>query len=72
MTFNMGSGKVAGFKKMWLALEIPDFKEAARQMLVNTAETGKSQYLKDVGNRALQLSARMAAVSNSEQEPTAE
>ncbi len=70
MTFNMGQGGVKKFKKMWLALEIPDFKEAARQMLINTAETGKSQYLKDVGNRALQLSARMAAVSNAEQEQT--
>jgi len=72
MTFNMGQGGVKKFKKMWLALEIPDFKEAARQMLINTAETGKSQYLKDVGNRALQLSARMAAVSNAEQEQTEE
>ena len=52
MSFNMGIGKLAGFKKMWAAIEKGDFNEASKQML-------DSLWAKQVKTRANRLAQRM-------------
>jgi len=71
MTFNMGKKSMKGFKEMWKAVELEDWAEVSRQMLVGADGKGKSQYLKDVGNRAIRLANRMKALAP-KQEPAAE
>lgn len=70
MTFNMGKGGISGFTLMWKAIVKGDWKEAANQMLTGAGGKGKSQYLKDVGVRATNLAARMAAVGAPKEVPT--
>lgn len=72
MTFNMGKKGLKKFKKMWAAVEIADWKEVSRQMLVSADGKTKSQYLKDVGNRAIRLADRMSAIGTpaKTEEPT--
>lgn len=73
MTFNMGKKSLKGFKLMWDAIEVADWAEASRQMLVGKDGKGKSQYFKDVGNRAIRLADRMAAQApKAKEEPAAE
>lgn len=52
MSFNMGWPSLFGFMKMLTALELGDYEEAARQVLVNGAGDGPSKYSLDVGSRA--------------------
>lgn len=48
MAFNMGRGRLAGFKRMWAALAAEDYAAAAREML-------DSRWARQVGNRATEL-----------------
>ena len=52
MCFNMGWTKLFGFKKMFAALEIGNYQEAANQMI-------DSKWFRDVGIRAEKLVATM-------------
>ncbi|EPR42708.1 glycoside hydrolase family 24 [Desulfovibrio sp. X2] len=52
MAFNMGSGKLAGFRRMLAAAERGDYRAAADEML-------DSLWASQVGARARELSARM-------------
>lgn len=52
MCFNIGIGRLRGFKKMWAAIEDKNFNEAARQML-------DSKWATQVGIRAKELSESM-------------
>ena len=52
MLFNMGIGRVRGFKKMFAALQDRDYKEAAVQML-------ESRWALQVKGRAIELSELM-------------
>lgn len=52
MCFNIGIVRLSGFKKMWAAIEIGDFKEASRQML-------DSRWSGQVGKRADELAETM-------------
>lgn len=52
MCFNLGSPRLAGFKKMWLAIEAQDWPKAALEML-------DSKWAKQVGNRAIELATQM-------------
>jgi len=63
MTFNMGKKSMKGFKELWKAVELSDWQEVSKQMLVSADGKGKSQYLKDVGNRAIRLADRMSALA---------
>ncbi len=70
MAFNMGKKSLRGFKEMWKAVEVEDWQEVSRQMLVSADGKGKSQYLKDVGNRAIRLANRMKAVAPAKTDTT--
>jgi len=48
MAFNLGAAGVAGFKKMWAAIDREDFDAAAREML-------DSKWARQVGHRAQEL-----------------
>jgi len=61
MTFNLGKKGISEFKDMWKAIEVGDWKAAA-------AEMRDSDWAKQVGNRAIRLSDRMAAVQSNVQE----
>jgi len=52
MAFNLGQSRLAGFKKMWAAVAIGDYEEAAAQML-------DSKWAGQVGYRATELADRM-------------
>lgn len=52
MCFNVGIGRLLGFKKMLLALEAGDFRRAADEML-------DSQWAAQVGRRAQRLALQM-------------
>ncbi len=52
MAFNMGMPRLMKFKKMWIAIERGDFKEAAAEML-------NSKWAEQVGQRAHRLSVMM-------------
>lgn len=52
LCFNMGWSRLAKFKKMLHALEFCYYEEASRQLLLNNAEDGPSDYLLQVGDRA--------------------
>ena len=52
MCFNLGWPRLRGFKKMFAALEVEDYNEAANQML-------DSNWAKQVGQRAKTLEAMM-------------
>ena len=52
MMFNLGYGNLSKFKKMLTALSKGDYRAAAKEML-------DSQWAKQVGNRAIKLSAMM-------------
>jgi lysozyme len=52
MAFNLGRARLAGFKKMWLAIAIGDFDKASEEML-------DSKWANDVGNRAVRLAKEM-------------
>lgn len=54
MRFNLGSGGLRKFKKMWTAIENEDWKQASVQML-------DSLWAKQVGNRAIRLSNAFAS-----------
>lgn len=49
MTFNMGISRLCGFKKMLSAVEVGDYKTAAKEMLA-------SKWAVQVGRRAAELS----------------
>ncbi|MCK5605742.1 glycoside hydrolase family protein [Candidatus Pacearchaeota archaeon] len=49
MCFNVGIKRLSGFKKMWAALSVGDYDEAASQML-------DSKWAGQVGPRAIELS----------------
>jgi hypothetical protein len=68
MTFNLGEEGIEEFEDMWAAVEVGDWQEASKQMLLNAKGTGKSDWLKQVGNRAIRLANRMAAVQSNIQE----
>lgn len=48
MTFNMGISRLCGFKKMLSAVEVGDYKTAAKEMLA-------SKWAVQVGRRAVEL-----------------
>jgi lysozyme len=52
MLFNLGSSRLAKFKKMWAAIEQQDWEEAANQML-------DSMWADQVGRRAVELADQM-------------
>lgn len=52
MAFNMGLPTLAKFKKMWAAIKLQDWEEAAKQML-------DSKWAKQVGYRANELADAM-------------
>ncbi len=52
MTFNMGIGKLSGFKNMWAAIQDNDFDRAAAEMLDST-------WARQVGERADELAEQM-------------
>ena len=52
MCFNMGVTRLAGFQKMWFAIEAQDWPKAALEML-------DSKWARQVGNRAIELSTQM-------------
>jgi len=52
MCFNLGIGRLGGFVRMWDAIAIGDYKEAARQML-------DSKWASQVGYRAKDLANAM-------------
>lgn len=56
MNFNVGKKSLKGFKKMWAAVEVEDWGTVA-------AEMENSKWFKQVGNRAVRLVARMAALA---------
>jgi lysozyme len=49
MAYNMGYAGIMTFKKMWIALEQKDYKEASKEML-------DSKWAKQVPHRAIKLS----------------
>ncbi|MCK5615254.1 glycoside hydrolase family protein, partial [Candidatus Pacearchaeota archaeon] len=53
LCFNIGIKRTSGFKKMWAALSVGDYDEAARQML-------DSKWAGQVGPRAIELSKIMS------------
>ena len=57
MCFNIGIARLAGFKKMWAAIAVGDFEEAAKQML-------DSKWANQVGKRAIELSGIMKTGEN--------
>ena len=57
MTFNLGKKGISEFKDMWTAIEVGDWKAAA-------AEMRDSDWAKQVGNRAVRLSNRMASIES--------
>lgn len=61
MNFNMGKKSLNGFKEMWKAVEVADWATVAFEML-NT-DGHKSKWFTQVGNRAIRLSDRMAALA---------
>lgn len=65
MSFNLGAKGLDEFKNMWKAVEVSDWQEVSKQMLLNADGTGKSKWLKQVGNRAVRLADRMASIGNS-------
>ena len=71
MTFNLGKEGLLEFEDMWAAVEVGDWQEVSKQMLINGEGTGKSDWLKQVGNRAIRLSDRMAAIQSNVQEQEA-
>lgn len=54
MCYNLGPGRLSGFKKMWEAIEEGDYNKAAAEML-------DSKWAKQVGNRAIRLANIMRA-----------
>lgn len=54
LSFAMGAPKLAGFKKMWAALDARDYPEAANQLL-------DSKWATQVGKRAKTLAENMRA-----------
>jgi len=52
MAFNLGLTGISKFKKMWEAIEMADYKLAAREML-------DSRWATQVGGRAIELSEQM-------------
>lgn len=54
MCFNLGVGRLSGFKKMWDAVRAADWSQAAQEML-------NSEWADQVGARATRLAASMAS-----------
>jgi len=52
MAFNLGQDRLMQFRKMWTAIELEDFEDAAREML-------DSRWARQVGVRADRLSEMM-------------
>lgn len=52
LLFNIGAPRLAGFKKMWAALQAKDYAQAANELL-------DSKWAGQVGNRAVTLAERM-------------
>ena len=65
MTFNLGEEGIGEFVDMWAAIEVGNWKVASAEMI-------DSKWAKDVGNRAVRLADRMAAVQSNVQEPNTE
>ncbi len=61
MTFNLGEKGISKFDDMWAAIEVGDWKTAAVEMK-------NSDWAKQVGNRAVRLVDRMAAIQSNVQE----
>ncbi len=57
MTFNLGGEGIKEFKHMWAAIQIGDWESTAQAML-------DSKWAKQVGNRAVRLSNRMANIQS--------
>lgn len=57
MCFNIGIKRLSGFKKMWAAIVVGDFEEAAKQML-------DSKWANQVGKRATELAEIMKTGEN--------
>lgn len=60
MTFNLGKKGIDGFHKMWVAIEVGDWETASKEMM-------DSKWAKQVKNRAVRLSNRMASVESNVQ-----
>ncbi len=56
MTFNLGKKGLKGFKKMWAAIEVEDWRTAS-------AEMKDSKWFKQVKNRAVRLVNRMESLA---------
>jgi len=56
MTFNMGKKSLKGFKEMWKAIEVGDWRTAS-------AEMRDSKWFGQVKNRAVRLVNRMEALA---------
>jgi len=67
MAFNLGKEGLLEFEDMWAAVEIGDWETVSKEMLVNAKGSAPSKWLKDVGNRAVRLSDRMAAIQSNVQ-----
>lgn len=57
MVFNLGMPRLSGFRRMFVALKLGDFENAAREML-------DSKWASQVGNRALELAEQMRTGKN--------
>jgi len=55
MQYNIGLTRLLKFKRMWIALEAQDFKEASREMI-------DSLWFRQVPNRASRLAKRMEQI----------
>lgn len=60
MAFNLGRENLLEFEDMWAAVEVGDWQTVSAEML-------DSEWAKDVGNRAVRLADRMAAVQSNKQ-----
>lgn len=71
MTFNLGKKGLKGFKKMWKAIGVNDYKTASFEMLKNTSKTGvvtSTKWARQVGDRAIRLADRMAKQDTTKEE----
>ena len=62
MAFNLGIRGLLGFRRMWAALEAGDFVTAAKEMR-------DSRWFRQVGNRGIELAAKMERVTNAAPDP---
>lgn len=70
MTFNMGAENLNGFNKFFTALKNNDLKEAARQMVLGSTDDKPSDYLLQVGNRAVENAIMLQNAGRNKSSPT--